>query len=86
MRKRTSLTPNGLYRQLFASSPDGILLIDPETTGVIEFNDAACRLLGYTREEFVGLRVSDYEASETPEATRAHVRQALRDGKSEFDT
>jgi PAS domain S-box-containing protein len=75
-----------LYQELFASSPDGILLIDPETQRVIEFNDAACRQLGYTREEFRDLRISDYEASQTPEEIDTTVQAALREGKTEFDT
>ena len=86
VRKRSSLKANALYQELFASSPDGILLIDAETQRVVEFNDAACRQLGYTREEFARLRISDYEASETPEETAARVHKALREGKDEFDT
>ncbi|MCR4376316.1 MAG: PAS domain S-box protein [Acidobacteria bacterium] len=80
------LQTNALYRELFNSSPDGILLIDAQTQGVIEFNDAAYRQLGYTREEFARLRISDYEASQTPEETASHVRRALRDGHDEFET
>jgi PAS domain S-box-containing protein len=86
VRKRTSLKANAFYEELFASSPDGILLIDAETQRVVEFNDAACRQLGYTREEFAGLRISDYEASETPEEIAARVHKVLREGKDEFDT
>jgi PAS domain S-box-containing protein len=80
------LQTNTLYQELFTSSPDGILLIDAETQRVIAFNDAACRQLGYTREEFARLRISDYEASQTPEETASHARGALRDGHDEFDT
>ena len=83
---RTSLRTNALYQELFASSPDGFLLIDAGTQQVIEFNDAACRQLGYTREEFARLRILDYEASETPVEIDAHVSKALRDGKTEFNT
>ena len=86
VRKRTSLKADALYQELFASSLDGILLIDAETQRVIEFNDAACRQLGYTRDEFVGLRIADYEASKTSETIDAHVQEAFREGKTEFDT
>ena len=86
LRKRPSVKANALYHELFASSPDGMLLIDAETQRIVEFNDAACRQLGYTREEFGDLRISDYEASETPEETDGHVHKALREGKAEFDT
>ena len=84
--RRPSLDSSVLYQELFASSPDGILLIDPETQRVIEFNDAACRQLGYTREEFRDLRISDYEASQTPEEIDTNVQAALREGNTEFDT
>jgi two-component system cell cycle sensor histidine kinase/response regulator CckA len=80
------LEANPLYQELFASSPDGILLIDADTQRVIECNEGACRQLGYTREEFVGLRISDYEALQTPEEIRTRVQDALRDGTAEFDT
>ncbi|HUX32585.1 MAG TPA: PAS domain S-box protein [Gemmatimonadaceae bacterium] len=74
------------FELVFAASPDGVLLIDPETQRAVQFNDAACRQLGYTRQEFAGLRISDYEALETPDVTRAHVQRALEAGQSEFDT
>ena len=81
-----SLQRNQLYEELFALSPDGILLIDAETQQTIEFNDTACRQLGYTREEFLGLRITDYEADMTPEEVGARVQAALRDGTVDFDT
>ena len=59
------------YRILFEQSPNGIVLIDVETRKTIEANAAACAQLGYTREEFAALEVSDYEARETPAATLA---------------
>ena len=58
------------YRTIFNESPDGIVLIDTETGKAVEFNDVAHRQLGYSREEFAGLTVSDYEAKEKPEEIR----------------
>ncbi len=49
------------YRMLFDQSPFGVLLIDPDTTRPIEFNDRAYTQLGYTAEEFAMLPVSAYE-------------------------
>ncbi len=82
--KRASTAAGVPYQEMFASSPDGILLIDPETQRVIEFNDAACRQLGYTREEFADLRIADFEAAETPEQAHARMQALLRDGRAEF--
>ena len=74
------------FRAVFDQSPDGTLLIDPGTGSAIEFNDAACRQLGYTREEFAALTIPDYEASETPEETQRHLQRALREGRADFET
>jgi PAS domain S-box-containing protein len=74
------------YRTLFEQSPDGILIVDPQTSIAIEFNEIAHRQLGYTREEFKKLRISDYEAKEKPEETKAHIEKMLREGRDDFET
>lgn len=74
------------YRTLFEKSPDGVLMVDPETTLPLEFNDAAHEMLGYSREEYGRLKTSDYEAQEKPEETRAHVEQIMREGRADFET
>jgi PAS domain S-box-containing protein len=75
-----------LYHTLFAQSPDGILVIDPRTTLPIEFNDTAARQLGYSREEFAQLRISDYEAAETAEQTAKHIERLLNTGHDSFES
>ncbi|MCW4044299.1 MAG: PAS domain S-box protein [Candidatus Bathyarchaeota archaeon] len=74
------------YRTLFNQAPVGILIIEQETARAIEFNEEAHRQLGYTREEFEKLTVSDYEVLETPEETKARMKKILREGKDEFET
>jgi PAS domain S-box-containing protein len=74
------------YRTLFEQSFDGILIMDPETTRPIEFNEAAHRRLGYAREEFARLRLSDYAAMETPEAAQVQLDQLRREGRACFET
>lgn len=47
-----------LFKELFNASPDAIVLIDPHHPTIlwpiIDCNEAACRLNGYTREEMIG--------------------------------
>ena len=74
------------YRTLFEASPSGILLIDPETMLPIDFNPTAHQQLGYSRDEFAKLSISDYEATEKPEETRARVEKILREGRDDFET
>jgi two-component system cell cycle sensor histidine kinase/response regulator CckA len=71
------------YRTLFEQSPDGILIID--TNGnFIDFNNAAHNMLGYTREEFKQLRISDINLDST-EKIKACIERLLRDGKANFE-
>ena len=86
-RAETALKDELNYRHiLFEESPDGILIIDPETARFIEFNSAAHHQLGYTREEFAKLSIYDVEVMETPEMTRDRIASVIRDGKVDFET
>ena len=74
------------YRTLFEQLPDAVVILDPDTTLPIEFNDLAPQMLGYSREEFAKLPVSAYEATESPQEVRAHVEKVQREGRDEFET
>jgi PAS domain S-box-containing protein len=72
------------YHTIFEQSPDGILLID--TAGkMIEFNDMASSQLGYTREEFAKLSLSDINPFVNPEEIQANIGKILEAGKAEFE-
>ncbi len=43
------------YRGVFESTSDGLIVNDPRTGIIVEANPAACRMHGYSREEFIGL-------------------------------
>ncbi|MDX6447123.1 MAG: two-component system, cell cycle sensor histidine kinase and response regulator CckA [Blastocatellia bacterium] len=61
------------YRTLFEYAPDGIVISDPEGY-YLDANASMCRMLGYTRDELVGLNSSDIVA---PDEIR-HIGAALR--------
>jgi diguanylate cyclase (GGDEF)-like protein/PAS domain S-box-containing protein len=73
------------FRTLFESQPDGCALLRPDTVAV-EFNDAMCRMLGYTREEFAVLRVNDYEVLESVEETEQRIRKIIQEGPESFES
>jgi PAS domain S-box-containing protein len=73
-----------LYYAIFEESPYGVLLIDTEGT-IIEFNEAAHRDLGYSREEFGGLRLADIDPFQSPRQIKASIRKVLKKGKAEFE-
>jgi PAS domain S-box-containing protein len=74
------------YRLLFELSPDGIVIIDPATGRLQEFNETAHQQLGYTREEFARLGIPDLEVVETPEETRSHIARVMHEGRNDFET
>ena len=82
---KETLTEETFRRQiLFEQSPDGIVIIDPFTGRFIEFNAAAHHQLGYSREEFANLGITDVEASETFEETRATIERVIVERRLDF--
>ena len=61
------------YRTLFEYAPDGIVIADRESR-YIDVNASICRMLGYSREELIGLHAADIVA----EAEICHIAPALR--------
>ena len=68
--------PSDTFLSLFKALPVGAVLFDPADDGFVEFNDSACRQLGYTREEFARLRVGDVDLLRTGAEIQA-ARKAL---------
>ncbi|HET7198452.1 MAG TPA: PAS domain-containing sensor histidine kinase [Burkholderiales bacterium] len=50
----------GRYRMLFETSPLPMWVVDDETLGFLAVNDAAVRLYGYSREEFLAMRADGF--------------------------
>jgi PAS domain S-box-containing protein len=68
------------YRSLFEHAPDGIVIADPEGT-YLDANASICRMLGYTRDELIGLDAADIVV---PEET-THIGPALSAIKAKAD-
>ncbi len=65
------------YRGIVASAADGVLLLDPSATGgpvIVEANESACRMHGYSQEEMVGMPISSLD--DTP--NRAKIKERAR--------
>jgi PAS domain S-box-containing protein len=60
------------YRTLFEYAPDGIVIANSESY-YLDANPSICRMLNYTREEFIGLHASDIVA----ETEIPHIPPAL---------
>ena len=85
--KTVELSPNEAeikYRTLFEQSPYGILTIDTQGR-ILDFNETAHRDLGYTREEFSDLSVSDIDPMESAVEIQTRIRRILEKGAAEFE-
>ncbi len=68
------------YHTLFEYAPDGIVIVDSKGY-YLDVNASICRMLGYTRDEFIGLNATDIVApAEIP-----HIEQALDVIKNKSD-
>ncbi|HEY6804499.1 MAG TPA: PAS domain S-box protein [Pyrinomonadaceae bacterium] len=76
--ERARRTSEARYNALFDYAPDGILIADFDSY-YLDANPAICRMLGYPREELIGLHGSDIVAP----AEVAHIDNALAEIKTE---
>ena len=72
------------FQAIFEQAPYGIVIID--TNGkLLEFNEAAHRDLGYSREEFAKLSISDIDPHQSPEEIQDSMGEVLENGEAEFE-
>jgi PAS domain S-box-containing protein len=65
--------------QLFEDAEDAVFIADPAEDRFLDANAAACRLLGYTREEFLVTPISQIHPKELSRM-RTFLEAAMRDG------
>jgi PAS domain S-box-containing protein len=63
------------YRRLFATVTDAVLIFEGDTRRFVDVNEAALKLYGYTREEFLSLRHPAITAE--PEDSERTIEEAL---------
>lgn len=61
------------YRSMFESHPEPMWIFDPATRAVLAVNDAATATYGYSRREFLALRIDDLRPAGDLPALLAHL-------------
>lgn len=75
------------YRALFHEAAESMIVADARTGEIVEFNERTHTLLGYGREEFQHLRISDFDCVEAdPEIVARHVLTIRDKGFDVFET
>ncbi|MBL8103533.1 MAG: PAS domain S-box protein, partial [Anaerolineales bacterium] len=72
------------YRNIFEAASDGLIIHDIKMGQVVEANATACKMHGYTRQEFIGLSSSAYMSADSYNLFLEHIRFA-QDGE-EFES
>jgi PAS domain S-box-containing protein len=65
------------YRRLFETISDAVIIFDGETRKIIDINDACLSMYGYSKNEFLKLRLHDITAE--PEKSEKSTKQAILD-------
>ncbi|WP_052808331.1 PAS domain S-box protein [Methyloterricola oryzae] len=84
--ERESRRREEIFRAIVSQAPDAITLMDAETLEFVEFNDAACTDLEYTREEFGKLRLPDIQGEFDEATIRALVGGFIEAGSGHLET
>jgi PAS domain S-box-containing protein len=63
------------YRQLFETISDAIIIFDGETRKIIDVNDSCLSMYGYSKDEFLKLRLHDITAE--PEKSEKAIKHAI---------
>ncbi len=61
-------------------------MVNANNGNILEVNDRFCTLTGYTREELLTMNIQDIDALETPEDTKARIKNILEIGYDRFET
>ncbi|GAB4168601.1 MAG: hypothetical protein Kow00108_01760 [Calditrichia bacterium] len=73
------------FRTIFNNASDAIYIHD-ENKKIIDVNDTACRQLGYTREELIGMDIFKIVAPESHDAVEPHLLLDKKNPKITFES
>jgi len=73
------------YKTILDTAMDGFTIDDMQGR-ILEVNDAYCRLIGYTRDELLTMRISDVEVEEREGETAQRIKKIMEVGEDRFET
>jgi PAS domain S-box-containing protein len=73
------------YRRLFEAAHDGVLLIDPDTSRIIDANPFMTRLLGYSRDQLIGKELFEIGLLKDEAASRQMFRKLKRSHEVRYE-
>jgi diguanylate cyclase (GGDEF)-like protein/PAS domain S-box-containing protein len=74
-----------LFRSIFEQATNGMELIDPDNLRFVEVNPAACRMLGYTHDEYLAMELPDTLVDVDEASLKATLQQLQTQGAVTFE-
>ncbi len=75
-----------IYRAIVTQASDGVVVVDMANQQFVEFNDAACAALGYSREEFARLGIPGIQAEHSQQMIEENLRRINETGGADFES
>jgi len=72
-------------RSLIQTARDGFWLMNSQGV-ILDVNESYCAIIGYSRDELIGMHISNLETVETSDEIKQHIATISRDGYSFFET
>ena len=72
-------------QMILQTSLDGFQLVDLQGR-ILEVNDACCAMTGYSREEFLSMRLSDLSADRAGQDVADHIARIVSQGADRFES
>ncbi|MFI5024699.1 MAG: PAS domain S-box protein, partial [Alphaproteobacteria bacterium] len=73
------------YGMILRTATDAYWMVDTQGR-LVEVNDAACQLSGYSRDELLAMSISDIDAAMSPEEISARSQTIMRTGSGRFES
>ena len=73
------------YRNIIRTAMDGFWAVNFKGK-LLDVNEAACKMLGYSFDEMLKLKINDIEATENREDTNKHIDHIIAAGSDRFET
>lgn len=73
------------YKTMIDTTMVGFFLTDIDGK-ILEANDSYCNMAGYSREELIGMKITQLEAAMRPEEVASKIRSIHKEGYSRFET
>ena len=68
------------YRGILQTAIDGFWIVDASNGQFLDVNEAYCRMIGYTRNELLDMKIANIEASESSIEVKEHMARIIKSG------